>query len=513
MYRFVAATLLHCALFVLAANANAQQQLAGERWYRTEAPNFTLISEISSRQTRRFADQLEAWRQVAGHILGYEQNIPAASVPNYVFVFDQLESLQNFLVGQEQGFFYATPRANFMALIASDSSSLSQALHQYGHFLVKNFLDLRLPRWYEEGMASYLARIQIDRGRAELERATLRSYQIMADLSESLTMDRLLYDDRALASPQVIQIANLKSETLLHYLLHGYEEDVFPDRRVQLQNYLDLLLQGNNERTAYDQSFDVTTEQLDREFRRYLLSSRRPPGTIAHGELAETPDLEAVRMNEDEVALLLGELALNSGRGEIAELFFSHAQTVNPELARAYSGLGDALRMQDVSGRDQEIAGFFDRALELAADDPDILLDYGEYWEAELTDCDKTYSDADRQRLIAEVKVHFQRAMDLMPNSPEAYLAMGQVYLFEEESWRNGVEFQAKAFELLPADSFILEQSARYAIAAADYEQAERIIDELAQPIHFFGVPAYVNNLRQRLTAHRRGETYDVCAD
>jgi tetratricopeptide (TPR) repeat protein len=513
MYRFVTATLLHCALTVFAASANGQEQMAGERWYRTETPNFTLISDISSRQTRRFADQLETWRQVATQLLGHEQTVPTASVPNYIFVFDQQESLQNFLVGQELGIFYATPRANFMALVASDSGSLSQALHHYSHFLVRNFSDLQLPRWYEEGTAGYLARIQIDRGRAELERPSLRSYQIMADISESLTMERLLFEDRGLGSLRAIQIANLKSETLLHYLLHGYEEDVFPDRRDQLQNYLDLLLQGRNERTAFDQSFDVTTEQLDREYRRYLLSSRRPPGTITYRELVENPEFEAVRMNEDEVALLLGELALNSGRAEMAELFFSHARAVNPELARAYSGLGDALRFQDVSGRDQEIAGYFDRALELAPDDPDILLDYGEYWEAELTDCDKTYSVADRQRLIPEIKAQFERAMELVPSSPEAYLAMGQVYLFEEEDWRNGVEFQARAFELLPADSFILEQSAKYAIAAAEYERAERIIDELAQPIHFFGLPAYVNDLQQRLAAHRRGETYDACAD
>ena len=400
-----------------------------------------------------------------------------------------------------------------MALMPFEAGSRSQALHHYSHFLVRNFSDLRLPRWYEEGLAGYLARVQINRGQPEFERATARSYEVMADLSESLSLERLLYDDEALASPRVIQIANLKSETLLHYLLHGHEEEVYPDRRAQLQSYLNLLLEGRNERYAFDQSFDVTTDQLDREYRRYLLNSRRPPGRITHGELLENPEFDAVALSEDEIALLLGELALNSGHAEAAETLFNHAKTTNPQLARAYSGMGDALRFQEVTGRDQEIASYFESALELAPADPDILLDYGEYWEAELNNCEKTYSVVQRQQLIPEIERRFLQALELVPDSPEAYLAMGQVYLFQEKDWRNGVEYQARAFELLPADTFILEQSARYAIAAGDYEQAERIIDELAQPIHFFGLPEYVNKLRQRLAAQRSGESYLACPE
>ena len=69
------------------------------------------------------------------------------------------------------------------------------------------------------------------------------------------------------------------------------------------------------------------------------------------------------------------------------------------------------------------------------------------------------------------------------------------------------------ADSLLPADSFIMEQAVRYAIAADDYERASRLIEEMAQPIHFFGEPEYVTNLRERLLRKRRNEPYDVCAE
>ena len=90
---------------------------------------------------------------------------------------------------------------------------------------------------------------------------------------------------------------------------------------------------------------------------------------------------------------------------------------------------------------------------------------------------------------------------------------MAQLYLFPEQDWRDGRDYQRKAFELLPADTFIMEQAAKYAIAADDYEAAEGLIKELAQPIHYFGEPGYVTDLRERLLRKRRNENYDVCAE
>ena len=78
---------------------------------------------------------------------------------------------------------------------------------------------------------------------------------------------------------------------------------------------------------------------------------------------------------------------------------------------------------------------------------------------------------------------------------------------------RQGVEYQRHAFLLLPADSFIMEQSIKYSIAAGEYAEAERLINEMAQPIHFFGEPDFVTNLRDRLTSAQQDKSYDECAD
>jgi tetratricopeptide (TPR) repeat protein len=499
-------------VILLAPTISAQDELAQARWQRATSEHFTVYSQQSSRATERFARELEQWRLAAASVMPGPATFPHPGIPNYVFVFDRLDDFQQFTLGEDAAFFYPTPRANFMALVANDATALRLARHHYGHFLLRNFADLRLPRWFEEGLSAYLGRLEVGDDGFRFELYTARNNEVMAQISEQFSMQRLFFNTAALASPRVIQIANLKAEALYYYLRHGYLERGFPDRRQQLQNYIDLLLAGRNHRFAYDRSFDVTTAELDTEFQRFLQQSRRPRVDVEMSLPA--PDTVAVqRVSAQEASIILGDLALNGGRPEIAERFFRRSIDDGVATARSYSGLGDALRFQDMPGRDQEISALFEEALTMAPDELSIVLDYGEYWEAELADCDKTWSPARRGQILTTIEASFRKALELDPDNPEVNLAMGQLFMLKGEDWQAGRAYQERAFALLPAETFIMEQSAKYAIAARDYPRAEQLIEELAQPIHFFGEPGYVTNLRERLLARRQGESYDSCAE
>lgn len=489
----------------------AQEQILRDRWVEVRSDNFQLYSQQSTRQTNRFARELETWRQAASFAISGVDSLPKASVPNLVYLFDDVQTMQTFVATNESAFFSPTPRANYLAFAFDDENSISIGFHHYAHFLVRNFNDLRLPRWYEEGLASYLARMRIDGDEVKFERFSRDSNERLASVFASFSMDRLLYSDDALASPRVIQIANVKSAALFHYFLHAYEEEGFVDRRAQLQSYLDYLLEGRNPRYAYDRSFDVTTEQLDEELLNYLQSSRRPAGTIETGSILEAEVIGAGTIEGAPLASALAELALNSGNAQIAQTMFEATVDQDAQFARGLSGVGDALRMAEDGGRDQDIARYFIEAAELAPQDPNILLDYGEYWETELEACENKWPAGQKRQITADVYEHFSRAMEISPQSPEVNLAMGEYYLLEGNDWQEGVSYQRRAFELLPADTFILEQAVRYAIAADRYDEAERLITELAQPIHFYGEPRWVTDLRERLLRKRRGEVYDVC--
>lgn len=494
--------------------AAAQQELAQERWWRLETDNFRILSQYSPGRTAEVAAELEIWRQAVGRLLGHAEGLPAAVVPNLVYLFDDFEDFQRFSLQQDAGFHIPAPRANYMAMSLDEDMAWQQGLHYYVHFLMRNFVDLRMPRWYEEGLAGYYSRIEVNGAELYLPAYSSAVNERMAELSEELAMERLLYQDAALASPRLIQIANLKSEALLTYMRHGHEEG-FTDRREHLQDYLGHLLDGRSPRFAFDQSFRIRPERLEEELLEYLRNSRPNDRRIEAGVLRTEFDFEPIAADPDQVAIQLGELALNAGQLEVAETFFRGLTERDTSIARAWSGLGDSVRYQDESEResDQQIASYFEHATVLEPNNPDILLDFGEYWEAELEDCENEWAPARAQERIAAALRAFERVIAMQPDNAEANLAMGEVFLFEGYDWKDGVEYQRRAFELLPADTFIMEQAVKYAIEAERFDEAERLIAELAQPLHLWGEPDWVSDLRLRLLNKRRGTNYDLCTN
>ncbi len=311
-------------VILLAPTISAQDELARARWQRATSEHFTVYSQPVVASNRALCPGTGAVASGRRQRYAGAGHVPAPGDTQLRFRFDRLDDFQQFTLGEDAAFFYPTPRANFMALVANDATALRLARHHYGHFLLRNFADLRLPRWFEEGLSAYLGRLEVGDDGFRFEQYTARNNEVMAQISEQFSMQRLFFNTAALASPRVIQIANLKAEALYYYLRHGYLERGFPDRRQQLQNYIDLLLAGRNHRFAYDRSFDVTTAELDTEFQRFLQQSRRPRVDVEMSLPA--PDTVAVqRVSAQEASIILGDLALNGGRPEIAERFLDAA--------------------------------------------------------------------------------------------------------------------------------------------------------------------------------------------
>jgi len=500
---------------ILPAPSLAQHQLLDDRWQQLETPHFSILSQVSGNRTERFAQDLEYWRAVASHFMSDGEMFPPAAVKNQVFLFENLAKFQAFAVANETAFFYSTPRRNFMAVVLDDESSLVQARHHYAHFLTRNFTDLRIPRWYEEGLAAYLSNLSINRNVVELVPYTQQAFEGSLMASQEVTLDELLFKEEALGSPRLLQRANFKSETFLHFLLHGHEEQGFTDRREELKHYIELSLAGRTQRFAMDQAFSVTVAQLEAEYERYLEESVRPRVQLnlsGMREVNETEPFETLPVGFIDLSNALGELAIHTGKFELAEIFFQAAIDRNSTVPRSYSGLADSLRMQehnDVS--DVEITAFYQQALNLGSQEPIILLDYGEYLETVLNNCELVLNQQYRSSTQDEIKALFRKSIELAPDNPEANLAMGQYYLFSGRDYTAGIPFQIRALQLLPADSFIMEQTIRYKIEAGEYSEAERLINELAQPMHYWREFDWVTDLRRRMQFKQQGVEYDSC--
>lgn len=492
-------------------NATQASTLLDSSWRVVDTPHFHIVSQLSARRTETFAADLERWREVAVQFLTGDPTVPSA-VRNHAYLFATSEQFNQFSTTGEPAFFTPSPRANYLALDASADNSVNIARHHYGHFLLWNLADLRLPRWYEEGAAAYLGRLRFDDASVGIPSYSREEHAASLALESEMPLDKLLFDDDALASPRLIQIANLKSESLLYFLLHGHEQPGFVDRRAELQGYLELLLEGRNHRFAFDQSFSLPAPQLDEEYRRFLAESELRLLTLDNMPPAREQRVEVASADPDQMAVALGELALYSGRFALAREFFNSGVQNRSQVARFHSGMADALRMLELDDDPEQLLPYYRRAAEMEPENIYILLDQGEYIETVLTDCDRTLPAEQWDELRQQMAVLFERALTLQPDNPEANLASAQRYLLPDEDWREGRGFQQAAFRLLPGDSFIVEQTIKYEILSANYTEAERLLGELSQPLHLVGEPEWVTQLRMRLDSHRNGEFFDACA-
>lgn len=508
-------------LTMIALNTHAAEEgdLASKRWFASETDNFIIYAQLSKRQTERHANALEQWRDAALQVLGVTDAQQQDPIKTYLYIFDDTEDFALFAENSNAAHFFASPRANFIIAQSSDAG-IDMAQHHYAHFLINN-RPVELPRWLEEGMSQYLSRLETAGRDIELSGFSADDYSLLMALNADLPLEDLLYDDTALASPRIILIANLKAALFVHFLRHGQQRDGFEDRSDNLRRYLGFLQQGRSERFAYDQAFDLSVRRMEEEFARFVEEGQREGDGIQDlFEIAEQRQFEAYEVARDEIELALAEISLHSGRFPLATYFFESLIQEGKGGGRAYSGLADAKRMQfEVPQEDgiaditpQELELLYQRAIEITPLDYQLHLDFGQYYDSLRDNCEKPLSPAQLRRAEDGMSTHFERALVLNPDSAEVNLSNGDLFLFAGKDWQQGLVYHKKAFVSLPADTFVLEQAVEYAILAKDYERANVLINRLARPMHLWGIPSWFRDLRKKVQAAERGETFDLCA-
>jgi len=496
--------LLWLTLTFVSVSVGAQTQLTGTSWWQAEIGEAGIISQLPADETSNIAREFEAWRQAVAAVTGSSSDSP---VPVYIYLFSNQENFAHFNWNNESAVFFSSPRAIYLAMTV-DPDSRKLARHQYAHFLINQTLPVTTPRWYEEGLADYLSRIDVAGGSPVLTPYPTSDYQAAALTNSMISMDILMHDDAALASPLLIQAANIKSSLFLYFLLHSGEQTGLRDYRADLQSYLQFLQDGRNWRYAFDRGFSRNMRQLNAEYNAWLQLEYSQPIALSLPEYVLPNELEVSPVPREQLTLALGELALHGGQFATAENFFAELVAAGSQSGRAYTGLADARRMQEV---DADLHLLYQQGIDVEPENAILLLDYGQFIESLLNSCNLPLPQQELDELRATMDGHFGNAVKKLPDLPEANLSMAQIYLLPDADWQQGLSYHQRAWQTLPADSFVAEQAVRYAIAGGDFSFAQLIIDRLARPIHLWGELQWVRELNERLEAARRNRSYNSC--
>jgi tetratricopeptide (TPR) repeat protein len=348
-------------LLVLAAPA-----VAGTGWTRVEAPHFVVSGEVSERDVRQVAFQLETFREVFTRVIPGARE--RALIPPFVIVFGSDRSFAPYKPVYDGrpapvgGYVVREPLAPCMALRLDAAGEFTRTVfHEYAHVL---FDPAAAPLWLSEGVADYYstATVLLDRQHVELGRAITAHVSRVARHWVPLT--RILAISRAsrVWGTDEGQSFYAESWLLVHYLMLET-----PAHGAQIPRLVARLARGDDEEAAFREEVGPPA-RIDAELRRYVSRGLAPSTVVSLPAQIGAKAAREHPMTPAEVEATLGRLSSQLQRDDEARERLDRALSLDPNLGEAHMALGLLLLRQ---GRFAEAVAPFQRANAL---DPDNLL-------------------------------------------------------------------------------------------------------------------------------------------
>jgi hypothetical protein len=131
-------------------------------WCRLTAADFHLLSDLGEVEQRNLLQRLRWLQPVAEP---YLPGRPKASLaPLKIIVFSRRSDFRR-MTGKRKfaGFMQPSLRTDRL-LVGPIRGDLTETLqHEYVHYLLRNRLDVSLPMWFDEGLASILGTVEMDK--------------------------------------------------------------------------------------------------------------------------------------------------------------------------------------------------------------------------------------------------------------------------------------------------------------------------------------------------------------
>jgi tetratricopeptide (TPR) repeat protein len=326
---------------------------ANSDWCTVEAMGFEVISDLEPAKLGEVLDDLKRFETWATDYLpGTASDL---KVPMRMLIFSSHRAFRHYFGSRNFAGFLQPSLSKSTVVIAPHRGKrllLKTARHEYSHYLLRNRLDVSLPMWFDEGLASLLSNIVVESSQVILGRLPIQTMQTLTTDSSrrTLSIAQVINSDQLLdwSQDRINQFYNW-SWLLTHYLmLNG------PERKATLDAYLE-------ERTA--PLFDYlgySNNRLERRLRRYV---RGTPAQVTETyPPAQPTQLKPRCLNELERDLALAAAVVEHNPSNALELVQAHLQS-HPEdprllvlVSRAHSDLGDQALSIEIAQQAQALA-------------------------------------------------------------------------------------------------------------------------------------------------------------
>jgi len=251
---------LLAGLLSACATVPACTERGGPRWTEWATPHFRVLSDLDDEEAEETADAFEELRSA---LIGVAwRGLPDPTRPLVAVVFRNGREMNAFTPAHVDGVFVPEGLSDGMIITyASGSLSDRETLrHEIVHSLAARFgLGHRAPRWLQEGLAEYLAKVgrDPDSGRLVFGDADPAWVRLL-HLRGGLPFEELWTPPQPANAPQFYATSWL----LVHYLMNHHA-----DRLESLQRAIAL---GRDARHAWDEIVGLKATDVDDALFAYL---------------------------------------------------------------------------------------------------------------------------------------------------------------------------------------------------------------------------------------------------
>ncbi len=474
---------------------------AKDEWVNVRSKNFNLVGNASEKDVRKVATKLEQFRE-AFRLLFSQTNL-SSPIPTNVVVFKSDSAYRPFKPKRGDGkpddfiagYFQSGDDVNYITLSTGgvDADTYGTIFHEYVHFIVNtNFGKSDVPSWFNEGLAEYYQTFEMEGdlkaklGMPQFNHLELLRQNKLVPLDTFFNVSNAALNQNGSHSRSIFYA---QAWAVIHYFLAN-------KKSVEMSKFLTLSMKNVAGEKAFQDAFQMTYAQMEKELRRYVSQGTYQYTTATFtNKLSFDSEMRSTPLSEADANAYLGDLLFHTNRADDAEPYLRTALALDPDSSMANTTFG-VVKVRQRKFDEAKI--YLEKAI---SRDPKNHLAYFQY--AYLLSRDGRdefgYVSSFPPEKTARMRELLKKAIEINPSFTESYEMLAFVSLVSNEGLDDGIIAMQKALKLRPGNQRYAMRIAELYLRQEKFDQATVIAEKIAKTADEPQIKNQADNLIEQL--------------
>lgn len=468
---------------VILASITSFHAAPKDEWLHIRSKNFNLIGNASEKEIRKVAKKLEQFRE-AFRLL-FSKTKLSASIPTNVVVFKSANAYKPFKPRRADGkadtgiagYFQAGEDVNYITLSTEgdDADTFGTIFHEYVHFIINtNFGKSDVPPWFNEGLAEYYQTFAMD-GDIEAKLGLAQFNHIS-----------LLKENRLIPLETFFKISNTQlhqngnhSRSIFYAQAWAFVHYFVANQKTEgMAKFLALSLDGVPEEKAFQDAFNMTYQQMEKEIRKYIgRSTYQYMIYTFRNKIAPDNEMQTTQLSEAGANAYLGDLLYHTHRYDDAEPYLNAALSLEPDSSMANTTFGMVRLRQR---KFDESRAYLEKAI---SGDPRNHMAYYQYaylLSREGRD-EFGFVASFPPETAAKMREMLKKAVEIDPSYTESYELLAFISLVTNDGLDEAVAALRKALSYQPGNQRYVLRIAEIFMRQTKFDDASALAAKIAK--------------------------------